>query len=50
MIPFVKETRNQQTEATREEAMRNAQSQNGRSLWDLSHESPLLVIFLRHFG
>ncbi|MFT4589212.1 MAG: hypothetical protein ACI9VS_001638 [Candidatus Binatia bacterium] len=30
--------------------MRVAVSQNGKSLWDLSHESPLLVIFLRHFG
>lgn len=35
---------------TLEAAMRKAVSQRGKSLWDLSHESPLLVIFLRHFG
>lgn len=30
--------------------MRTAVGQDGRSLWDLSHDSPLLVIFLRHLG
>lgn len=37
-------------EDPREAAMRDAVSQNGKSLWELSYESPLLVIFLRHFG
>jgi len=46
----VKKTTPDQDEARREQAMRNALSQNGKSLWDLSHDSPLLVIFLRHFG
>lgn len=35
---------------SRASLMREALSQKGKSLWDLSHESPLLVIFLRHFG
>lgn len=30
--------------------MRDATGVKGRSLWDMSHESPLLVIFLRHLG
>ena len=38
------------SERARELAMRDATGSGGLSLWDLSHESPLLVIFLRHFG
>ena len=37
-------------ERERETAMRAATTNDGRSLWDLSEESTLLVIFLRHFG
>ena len=49
-IHVVKQCRTEQQEADLERAMREALSQTGKSLWDLSHESPLLVIFLRHFG
>lgn len=34
----------------KEAAMRAAVSNNGRSLWELSQESPALTIFLRHLG
>lgn len=33
-----------------EAAMREATTNDGRSLWELSEQSTLLVIFLRHFG
>jgi peroxiredoxin len=38
------------SENDREVLMRSSMSNRDRSLWDLSHESPLLVIFLRHLG
>lgn len=33
-----------------EPPMRQALDQHGRSVWDLSHEAPLLIVFLRHLG
>ena len=41
---------NNANEKDRETALRAAQANNGKSLWELSEESTLLVIFLRHFG
>ncbi len=49
-IHMLNKRRTEQQEADLERAMREALSQTGKSLWDLSHESPMLVIFLRHFG
>jgi len=43
-------TRTNKTADPQQAAMRETTSVGGRSLWDLSHESPLLVIFLRHLG
>lgn len=36
--------------AEQEAAMKSAKGGGHQSLWELSHESPLLVIFLRHLG
>jgi len=49
-IHILNKRRTEQQEADLERAMREALSQTGKSLWDLSHESPMLVIFLRHLG
>ncbi len=46
----MRKSRTEQQKADLERSMREAVSQHGKSLWDVSHESPLLVIFLRHFG
>ncbi len=32
------------------QSMQNVRDQQGRSLWDLTHEQPRLVVFLRHAG
>ena len=37
-------------EQERETAMRTCMANNGRSLWELSRQSTLLVVFLRHLG
>ncbi|MEM0951869.1 MAG: AhpC/TSA family protein [Cyanobacteria bacterium P01_H01_bin.74] len=33
-----------------EKALKRYQTQQGQSLWDLSHETPCLLVCLRHFG
>lgn len=35
---------------TFEEALKSQVSQKGESLSEMSHRSPVLVVFLRHFG
>lgn len=32
------------------EFLQHVRTQNGNTLWDLSHQSPVLLVFLRHFG